>query len=104
MRRITVDEVKAAYEKTGLKPCTGRFGDGYSCGCPIMAIVKSESGIVPAFLRYEANDMFGAGYTCGFMRGVDGMSNQSIWCDMRKYADGYADGLAVRQAIFGDAT
>lgn len=100
MRRITVDEVKEAYAKTGLKPVRDTK-EYLECvhlnkGCPVDALLVSAGGreecdhsTIAKRLRVNAS------YLCCFVRGVDGSGFSTR-------TKGYADGRAVAAAIFGE--
>jgi hypothetical protein len=116
MRRITVDEVKAAYEKTGLKPKRGQYiSHDKTCGCAIGALVLAEgidaSANCGAMATDYAERVFGENYRVGFVHGFDARDK-----DYRKrhckfptdegqceYDDGFNDGRAVAAAIFGES-
>jgi hypothetical protein len=98
MKRITVEDVRRAYEVTKLQPIMYEYGDGLTCGCPLTA-VQAEVGICrPAEQAERLSDC--EPYAMGFVRGVDG----TIGCMQSNdsFIEGYQDGLAVRNAIFGD--
>jgi hypothetical protein len=102
MKRITVEEVRAAYEKTGLEPCRRRFGDGKLCGCPLTAVLKTRRVNLSARFLCESDN-----YAYGFIRSIDGRIRDTGLIKVENklaYKRGYADGLAVRQAIFGEET
>jgi hypothetical protein len=113
MRRISVEDVLAAYEKTGLEPA--ETGDAWyrgNCACAIGALMCADERVrerggrpykysrvgTPAkILRLEPV------YVSGFSRGFDGNESE---CDAVKpenhesYCAGYEDGLAVRRALW----
>jgi hypothetical protein len=102
MKRITVAMVKRAYKKSHLEPIRDDFGDGVECGCPLTAIcaaagdespADSADGLVNTETYYE-----------GFVSGVDDVpdTHSSFKKDDDAFVSGYSDGLAVRNAIFGD--
>jgi hypothetical protein len=99
VKRITVDEVKAAYAKTGLTPIRKRFlSPDCQCGCPLSALYFSEHpGPVGGPLAVEswANQTFGHSYTGGFVSGCDGGSYSATG----DYFVGMQDGRAVAIAL-----
>jgi hypothetical protein len=103
MRRITVEEVKAAYEKTGLKPVRGTTcylgrAHAFNEGCPIDAMIFGK--LKDKFCTLDVCEVLGVSmnYLEGFVLGVDGC-NRSSHPDHRL---GLEDGIAVRLAIFGE--
>ena len=101
-RRITVEEVLEAYRVTGLKPKQHiHFDGGSGCACAIGAIAVS-SGCEPSY--YEVvewgNVHLACDYRAGFMQGFDGDRMGVIGSQLHDYCEGYADGTAVREAVF----
>lgn len=94
MRRISVEEVRAAYEKTGLKPARTVAGCVHGrCACALGAMwVVAGKPTATAYLW--AGDLFGVEYMRNFYCGFD---NSSIGAGTA----GYADGQACAAAIFG---
>jgi hypothetical protein len=107
MRRITVNEVKAAYEKTGLKPSRGTWAtDNCACGLGVCAIAQSGMNgddlcADTVFPTLGIKDWYGVGF-------IDGFDNRS---QLTKFAEekskdlftaGFEDGRAAALAIFGD--
>jgi hypothetical protein len=102
VRRITVDEVKAAYEKTGLKPTRGEYIYGRFCACAMGALAVANG--VPCdydAARSWAFSQYGADYCNAFANGFD---SKSPWgCD-EVHEAGQADGELVAAAIFGEVS
>lgn len=120
MRRISVEEVKAAYEKTGLRPVqrvdcgNGRPGSGYfnhrksiterpECGCALAALFLAENtlesfGEVDA--SFWADRTFERSYRYGFTEAFDGDEQSERLAANDQYKQGYADGSAVREALW----
>ena len=103
--RITISEVLAAYEKCGLKPRRS-ITIKHGCACPVGALYAAAVNLPP----YQADSSgmsaigwaesrFGLGYIGGFMEGFDN-KYESAWT--REEKQGYADGVAVAAAIFGE--
>lgn len=105
MKRISVDEVRAAYAVTGLEPVrnTGLYLDHLSSGqgCPVDALFRHRSKRTSASAAFIA-DVLGVSedYLYGFVCGVDATDQVISGTDV---ACGYADGRAVANAIFGEA-
>jgi hypothetical protein len=105
MKRITVQDVRRAYEVTGLKPTNCDWGDGVKCGCPLTAVLVG-SGLNPDFIEVHACKLYdNEAYYQGFVNAIDG---DVFGCTVEeddaydKYESGWNDGRAVRAAIFGD--
>jgi len=101
MSRITIDEVRAAYAATGVKPKRGdyvdRQEDGTLCACAIGALAIQagvESHYAP--VRRWAHEKYGLGYVNAFVAGFDG--------DLIDGNGGCRDGIDVAEAIFGKAS
>ena len=92
--RITPDEALDAYRVTGLRPVFGRYADGDTCGCPLVALKHRITGDGFGVLDW-ADEIFGKWYTIDFIVGVDATGDNIG----RHLTEGYADGRAVRQAI-----
>jgi hypothetical protein len=109
MRRITPEEVKAAYDKTGLKPDRGayrRYDESpeqrpfAACGLGVVATaeqgekwwdwIESHSGNYGT----EANS-----YHYGFVAGFDGQRQSRLGYDVDAYDLGYLDGKAAAAAV-----
>jgi hypothetical protein len=107
MKRITCDEVVAAYEKTGLKPIshadirTGEEIDTVVQCCPAVAVGLAQ-GIVyddnhSCEFWVAVNARYGKDYIDGFVHGVD-----DVGCnrpDNGDYCRGYDDGVSVRREL-----
>ena len=102
MNRITIEQVKVAYEKTGLTPIRGtlEFGEG----CPVDALL-AERGVTDCHSGYSAADALDVSplYIRGFIDGVDGNKN-GCRADNPAYHLGYIDGAAVAAELFGEAS
>ena len=104
MKRITVEEVKAAYEKTGLKPVRGTFNDGKGCGCALGALYMAQGGAACCSDPEEWCDAeFDFAYWDGFAGGFDAKEDFSLpdYVSLSR-KEGHADGRAVAAAIFGE--
>lgn len=96
MKRITVDQVRLAYEQTGKKPMNMEDSSGDYC-CPAVA-VGLATGLknYPGLFDYLWST-YGRAYVDGFVNGVDG-----DWKEADPTPDwerGYEDGEAVRVAL-----
>jgi hypothetical protein len=104
VKRVSVEEVKAAYAATGMRPYRGSYCsslDGQLCGCGLGAVFFKEKHYSPGGtcdvhkalkLDYE--------YIGGFVGGFDGDSPEE--CEGGEYElAGYADGKAAAEAVFG---
>ena len=108
MKRITVEDVKAAYEKCRLAPVRGMFRDwepfpSRVCGCCAQSALAAAAGLdirrcSPGKIADWAADEYGANYAQSFRHGFDGLAMHQVSDD----AQGYADGVAVAAAIFGE--
>src|SRR5690348_11171863 len=102
MKRITVEEVQKAYEKTGLKPIQHDYisYDGIRlCGCPMAAVLMAE-GVTRlqienvSYQKLPGTSLGGFSilYEIGFTGAIDGQ-------EMMDYEgiakQGYEDGLKV---------
>jgi hypothetical protein len=123
MKRITVDEVRAAYEKTGLTPVRGNFCTystsqlrdywtqtelgievklTYDCGCALTACCRAEDKPFPEDVEHAASELdLDESYASGFINGFDGV----VLCPEDvdgpvAYEAGYADGVAAAKAVF----
>jgi hypothetical protein len=103
IKRITPEEVIAAYKATGLKPFKKDwFSDDLTCGCAIGAIAASR-GIrnLPA-LRTDAGRILGyhgtyiVGFTCGF----EGMKRGKFQQGLIELVVGWDDGETAAAAVF----
>jgi hypothetical protein len=104
MRRITPDEVKAAYEKTGLKPGRGCYADPYTnvaCGLGVMA--RAEGGNRWwAWIDESTQD--NRSYHYGFVNGFDGLPIHIDLKDSMADAElGHQDGQAAAAAVFQES-
>ncbi len=101
MKRITPEEVVAAYQKTGLKPNASTFlNPKGTCGCGIGALCLAETDRLEngvSVLDWGA-EQFGHEYEGGFSDGfcLEGIALEYVPC---RYAEGYADGRAAAEAV-----
>lgn len=100
-KRITVEEVKAAYELTGFKPERHLYVDlieRCACGIGVVAIaggVVADSAVIDRF----GTDTYGCEYVCDFIKGFDGEE----WDGKTGHEmDGYKDGQACAAAVFNE--
>lgn len=97
MKRITVEMVKEAYAKTGLKPKNQCFFDN-GCACAIGAMYYEKTGSAAGgFARGWADEMFTDIYADGFIYGFD--EQYPAWQDNPYYMQGYEDGRAAWEAV-----
>lgn len=106
--RITVAEVEAAYEQTGISPVQCFYYDeGDNCGCPMAALYCVSKG-KPELEEYDSDDIsrwadqkYGFAYHEGFVTAVDNNKvDETPYQEKERYKEGYKDGLAVFEAIF----
>jgi hypothetical protein len=102
MKRITPEEVVAAYKETGLKPVTDDFGDERSkCGCALTALAYKNNPTVELHtILYDFADgedfsvlPYDVQYIKDFISGFDRSSS------LHKNTQGYQDGSAARHAV-----
>jgi hypothetical protein len=108
MKRITPEQVLAAYKQTGATPSTGEFyyrgksGRVRCCGAGVVLLADGFTNR-DRFAK-EADLRYGRDYMSGFWRGFDGISSdEPAWChptDNEEFTTGLADGLAAAQAVF----
>jgi hypothetical protein len=99
MKRITPEEVVAAYKETGLKPVTEDFGNAVkNCGCALTALtamVHPDTEINDIIEAFENDDFplvsYDRNYLIDFIAGFDESS-----CDDTQ---GYQDGHNARKAV-----
>lgn len=118
MKRITPEEVKAAYEATGLSPNRGCWYDD-GCGCGLTAYAIANGIVSLADIQAVPDDqdneyavcdplvaVLGTIYVSGF---VDGFDNSRIRPrvssrdDISAYECGFTDGQSAAALIFGEA-
>jgi hypothetical protein len=116
MKRITVDEVRAAYEKTGLKPAVNDLLDSEfnhyqpTRGCGLGALYVADGGLayMNATVSVVAKDLgLGKAYAYGFSDGFDGVAGGGLhlWGlagldgGDADYSLGYGDGKAAGDAM-----
>ena|ERR1700761_8660350 len=98
MRRITVEEVREAVEKTGLKLTRKRTLDlAEKCGCPIgiLSHLKGGTRRFENIAAHAANLGLEMKYADGFIRGFDSESPMPI--DDPMFDAGVADGQACAE-------
>ena len=108
MRRITVDEVRAAYEKTGLTPVRHMWLSD-NCACALTACMLSSGvqrkEIALAEQQWACDELASTtlgldeAYTDFFTSGFDGCRLGTV---TEEEGYGYQDGRAVAAAIFGE--
>jgi len=109
MKRITVDQVKKAYETTGLQPKKGKFFsvtmkgmEKVKCACGMGAVYmhEAQNSIMSEYpvIKY-LDDNYGTDYRAGFAHGFDDEPCELEDTDER-FQQGYEDGKAAREAIF----
>jgi hypothetical protein len=111
MRRITVDEVKAAYEKTGLKPVKDTpifclaIAAGFGCPLDALLIAGGHGSSTERCARRVAIelDLPSADYVNGFVDAVDS-DDACVRDDSEDYDAGIEDGKQVALAIFAEGT
>ena len=108
MKRISVEMVREAYAKTGLRPGHGSFFPGDKCACALGALYYEKHGLSvddPQTVREFLDARYPPWYVTGFARGFDGMARiLPAFCrDEAKHEEirrGYADGQACAVAVF----
>lgn len=97
MKRITVDEVLAAYKATGLKPLRGSaISSTHSC-CALGALSQQLRGHRRDVYSWSYQE-FGTEYSTGFTLGFDWGDDPS---DITSQA--FLDGRAAAAAVFAEA-
>lgn len=104
LKTITPEEVISTYEKTGLRPVSGKWGDGKTCGCVITALAAATldektfdvflsriSKFSPVYdvLNIDVKDLI------NFIRGF----NDDFPLPERDYNACYDAGKRVREAV-----
>lgn len=98
--RITVDEVRALYQKHNMKPAVGSINhhDGRCCPLGIIAIEHGfleRLGTANVFDVYdELYKLYNEKYVIYFYRGFDDFKGFSLCTEQ-----GYLDGVACRKAL-----
>jgi hypothetical protein len=111
MRRITPEEVKAAYEQRPLKPRRRCYwnplGDGVVEACGAGAVAVADGCCAgPTQIDAWLAQTFGSDYRYGFVNGFDGESPESFLrlCPTAaptvRGKQGYLDGKAAAAAVF----
>ncbi len=100
--KITPQEVKTAYEVTGLKPCRGDFyrpSDGAVCG--LTAVCRLGSLAVPEdYLAVARMLHVDSGYVAGWIAGWDDDGFNVDRAGDVLFRQGFADGKATAALIF----
>jgi len=97
---VTLEMVKTAYEKTGLKPTRYHLiCDGSACLIGALAI--SEGVTVSHEIYKWAWERFGISYADGLISGFDGHIFESEILPGR-FLQGYLHGKEIAKAIFND--
>jgi len=123
MRRITVEEIKEAYKKTGIKPMRKAFAERRceeKCGCALTALACSvtsfefieslvsadnELDLVyrPVVERVAARLGLNKDYAVGFIGGFDSLP-RGWYLQYPTELVGYDDGNLVALAIFAEVS
>lgn len=112
MKRITPDEVLAAYKATGLKPARYLWytEDNGGCACAMGALIAWKyPGELEAVdeddIEIKCDDIsscdWGLSYSCGFVTGFDSGDLPSERSEEWQY--GFDDGCSAAAAVFGGA-
>lgn len=112
-KRITPEQVKAAYKSCGMEPIRHDFYEpAISCcpalGCGIAAVVIDSCDAPDgeewdAFtIDVAASQIYGDGYTAGFVCGFDNYELESFDGQSPGFGIGYADGKAAAKSVFDD--
>ena len=109
-RRITPDEVEAAYSETGLKPArTGHeflhdVRDGSTCACGLGAVYCRETGDRQSPAPWHVRQVLrlGSYYLCGYGSGFEGNPPNPVATAESEL--GYADGQAAAARVFGEVS
>lgn len=107
MKHITVKQVLAAYNKTGLRPQTRLYVQriqNTTCGCPLVALLVAKTGHAALYYRNrdvttEAENELGLtqGYIDGFITGTDDGDPMHVRTGQRQ---GFKDGKVVVGMLF----
>lgn len=110
MDRVTIEDARAAYAATGLRPMPGMWCDrATGCACPLGALVAARYGRGRASSLIDMDDataLLGlpGWYSLGYVEGFD--DGAARWRykfpDGSPYLTGYADGRAAHAALLGD--
>lgn len=93
--KITVEEVRAAYQKTGLTPAR-RITHDEKCACPIGVIGADKYGLSGNDTLDWSDNAFGILFTNGFICGFDGDEPEE---KNALFLEGYENGKEVAKAI-----
>lgn len=106
MKRITPEEVVAAYDKTGLSVARQEyFSDKGRCACGLGAYAAAFLGSNPMadegfdVSRVLSDSGFGWLYRHGFGNGFDGDNRESSLTGHSEYQAGVKDGVAAWEAV-----
>ena len=99
-KRITPEEVVAAYKKTGLRP--GRYDiiphKGFCCGLGAVTIASDGDGGLFGYSFVEAE--YGSEYVSGFLLGFDAVSPYRVVGDDPRRQQGFDDGWAAQKRAY----
>jgi hypothetical protein len=104
IKRITVEQVKAAYAETGLTPKRGTWRVGqFACGIGVIGEQVSRDNTWDGAVEYAASLGLDFDYVFGFIGGFDasGIPDEGESIEFRT---GYSDGKAAAAAVFDPAT
>lgn len=99
-RRVTAEDVIAAYIATGKKPAQGAFETPEGC-CAASVLVYRKTGYFPNS-SYSVAEILGLPkqYVWGFIDGYDGFSrSEDNWTNGPDYLAGTADGRRVLKSL-----
>lgn len=112
MDRVTIEDVRAAYAATGLRPRPATWCDpDAGTACPLGALVAARWGVRRArtLRRSSAATIEAASlldlsvpYAMGFVDGFDAKPLDGYLRSRADYHSGHADGRAARAALLGD--
>jgi hypothetical protein len=108
MNRITVEQVKEAYERKGLFPCTGEYlywgSEGAPIGACALGVLVYDKGEKPVINPRVIDEVLGISvmYRSGFIYGFDtGLTRNPIEDPkhVEEFQLGLEDGIAARNAL-----
>ena len=110
-KRISVEEVQAAYAATGIKPeRTNVYPNDFveSPGCCGIGVLSEVRGLPRDGSRYKTfNAEYGEPYRVGFTNGFDGYRRPTVvqlrkskLLDTQRYYEGFEDGQRCATAVF----
>lgn len=107
MSKITVDQVREAYERIGMKAIKKTYYHSALGCCPIGALMLStfpeivdrslgnDRTVIREICRH-ANNKFGEAYVLGFINAVDDRTPDMLPTS-KEYQEGYEDGREMRK-------